>query len=73
MSKTPEDTLDYFKEMANTQSHWSNERAISKKGGSIEVNVLTMVNAKFDALIKRMDKMSVNTLSSTSLSSLYEL
>lgn len=67
MSKTPEDALDLFEEMANTQSLWSNERAISKKGRSIKVDVLTMANAKLDALIKRMDKMNVNAISSSSL------
>ena len=53
MSKTSEDALDLFKEMANTQSFWSNVRAISKKAGSIEVDSLTMLNAKLDFLSKR--------------------
>ena len=47
MSKTPEDALDLIEEMANTQSLWTNERAISRKGGSIEVDVFTMVNEKW--------------------------
>ena len=71
MSKTPEDALELFEEMANTQSLWSNERAISKRGGAIEVDGLTMLNAKLDALTKRMDKMSVNSISN--LSSFCEL
>ena len=50
MSKTPEDALDLIEEMANTQSLWTNERAISRKGGPIEVDVLTMLNAKLDSL-----------------------
>ena len=57
MSKTPEDALDLFEEMANTQSLWSNERAIQKKGGSMEVDNLIMINAKLDALSKRMNQM----------------
>ena len=69
MSKTPEDALDLFEEMANTQSLWSNERTIPKKAGSIEVDSLTMVNAKLDALTKRIDKMSVNAISSSVSSS----
>ena len=69
MSKTPEDALELFEEMANTQSLWSNERAISKRGGAIEVDGLTMLNAKLDALTKRMDKMSVNSISNLSSSS----
>ena len=34
MSKTLEDALELIEEMANTQSLWSNERAIPRKGGS---------------------------------------
>ena len=43
MSKTPEDALELFKEMENTQSLWANKRAIPKKGVAIEIDVLTMV------------------------------
>ena len=65
MSKTPEDALDLFEEMANTQSLWSNATTISKKTGSIEVDSLTMLNAKLDSLSKRIDKMSVNVVSTS--------
>ena len=73
MSKTPEDALDLFEEMANTQSLWSNVRAIPKKVGSIEVDSLTMLNAKMDSLSKRIDKISVNVVSTSPLSSFCEL
>ena len=73
MSKTPEDALDLFEEMANTQSFWSNARAILKKVRSIEVNILTILNAKLDSLSKRIYKMSVNTISTSPLSSFCEL
>ena len=73
MSKTPEDALDLFEEMANTQSLWSNARAIPNKVGSIEVESLTMLNAKLDSLSKRIDKMSINAVSTSSLSSFCEL
>ena len=73
MSKMPGDALDLIKEMANTQSLWTNERAISRKGGSIEVDVLTMVNARLDSLSKRIDKMSVKAVSTSPLSSFCEL
>ena len=63
MLKTPEDALDLFKEMANTQSLWSNERTIIKKAGAIDVDNLTMLNANFDALTKRIDKVNVNVVS----------
>ena len=68
MSKTPEDALDLFEEMANTQSLWSNERTITKKAGAIDVDSLTMQNAKLDALTKRMDKVNVNAVSTLSSS-----
>ena len=63
MSKTPEDALDLFKEMANIQSLWSNERTITKKAIALEVDSLTMLNAKLDALTKRMNKVNVNSVS----------
>ena len=67
MSKTPEDALDLFEEMANTQSLWSNTRAIPKKAGSIELDSLT----KLDSLSKRIDKMSINVVSTSPFSSFY--
>ena len=73
MSKTPEDALDLFEEMANTQILWYNARDIPKKAGSIEVDSLTMLNAKLDFLSKRIDKMSVNIVSTSPLSSFCEL
>ena len=73
MSKTPEDALDLFEEMANTQSLSSNTRAIPKKAGSFEVDSLTMLNAKLDSLSKRIDKMSVNIVSTSPLSSFCKL
>ena len=72
MSKTPEDALNLFEEMANTYSLWSNERAMTRKGGTLDMDRLTMMNAKLDALIKRIDKMGLNAISS-SISSSYEL
>ena len=73
MSKTPKDIIDLIKEMANTQSLWSNKRDISRKRGSIEVDIFTMVNAKLDSLSKKIDKMSVNIISTSLLSSFCEL
>ena len=73
MSKMPEDALDLIEKIANTHSLWSNERAISRKGGPIEVKVLTMLNIKLDSLSKRIDKMSVNVVSTSLLSSFCEL
>ena len=73
MSKTPEDALDLIEEMANTQSLWTNERSISRKGVPIEVDVLTILNVKLDYLSKRIDKMSVNAVSTSPLSSFCEL
>ena len=69
MSKTPEDALELFEEMTNTQSLWSNERVISRKVGAMDVDGMTMINAKLDALTRKIDKPSLNTIS-TSLSPL---
>ena len=69
MSKTLEDTLELFEEMAITQSLWANERAILRKGGVMDVDRMTMMNAKLDALTKRIDKMCLNVISPTLVSS----
>ena len=63
MSKTPKDALDLFEEMVNIKSLLSNERTITKKAGAIKVDSLTMLNAKLDALTKRMDKVNVIAIS----------
>ena len=47
--------------------------AIPKKVGSIKVDSLTMLNTKLDSLSKRIDKMSVNAVSTSPLSSFCEL
>ena len=62
MSKTPEDALNFFKEMAVTQSLWANERAILRKRGAMDVDGMSMMNAKLDALTKRIDKMGLNVI-----------
>ena len=62
MSKTLEDALDLFEEIANTQSLWSNERTITKIAGAREVDNFTMLNAKLNALTKRIDKVNVNAV-----------
>ena len=68
MSKTPENAFELFEEMANTQSLWSSERNISKRGGAIKVDSLTMLNVKLYTLTKRMNRMSVNAISNLSVS-----
>ena len=68
MSKIPEDALDLFEEMANTQSLWSNERTITKIAGAREVENFSMLNAKLNTLTKRMDKVNVNAVSTLSSS-----
>ena len=71
MSKTPKDALELFKNMENTQSLWANERVIPRKGGKIKIEGLIMVNAKLDALTKRMDKMGLNAISSSTCELFY--
>ena len=51
---------------------WANERAIPRKGGAMDMDGMTIMNAKLDALIKRIDKMGLNAISS-SISSSCEL
>ena len=51
--------------MANTQSLWSNERAIPRKRGAMDVDGMTMMNAKLDALTRRIYKLGLNAISSS--------
>ena len=55
--------------MANTQSLWSNERAIPRKWGAMDVDGMSLMNAKLDALTRRIGKMSLNAISPTLVSS----
>ena len=64
MSKTPEDALNLFKKMVNTKSLWSNKRAMPRKGRALDIDGLTIMNAKLDTLIKRIDKIGLNAISS---------
>ena len=48
---------------------WANERAIPRKGGAMDMDGMTIMNAKLDALIKRIDKMGLNAILPTLVSS----
>ena len=69
MSQTLKDTLELLEKMDNTQSLWSNERVIPRKGKVMDMDEMTMMNAKLDALTKKIDKMGLNTISPTLVSS----
>jgi len=51
MNKTEDETYNLIKEMAPNNFQWSNERGRSKHiGDKLEVDALTLLNAKVDAM-----------------------
>ena len=55
--------------MAITQSLWANERVIPRNRGAMDMDGMTMMNAKLGALTKRIDKMGLNAILPTLVSS----
>jgi len=52
--------------MALNNFQWSNERGWPKKvGGKLEVEALTLLNAKVDAMTHRLERLNVNAVSSS--------
>ena len=71
MSKSLDEGYNLIESIAQNHYQWSSERssAASKKVlGKYEVDTLTLLAQKVDALAHRFDKLSVNTASATNIS-----
>ena len=65
MNKTHQEAMDLIEDMALNNFQWggNDTRVVRKQmGGVLEVDGLTAINAKLDALTKRLDKMHVNSV-----------
>ena len=65
MNKTHQEAMDLIEDMALNSFQWggNDTRVVRKQmGGVLEVDGLTAINAKLDALTKRLDKMHVNSV-----------
>ena len=66
MSKTEDKAYNLIKEMALNNFQWSTERGQPKRvGGKLEVDALTLLFAKLDAMTQRLDRMNVNVVNSS--------
>jgi len=65
MSKTEEEAYNLIEEMALNNYQWSNERRQPKRvGGKYEIDALTLLTAKMDAMTQKSDKLNVNAVNS---------
>ena len=65
MSKTEDEAYNLIEEMALNSFQWSIERGQPKRiGGKLEVDALTLLSTKVDAMTQRLDRMNVNAVNS---------
>jgi len=66
MSKFKNEAYNLIEEMALNNFQWSTERTQPKRvGGKLEVDAITLLSAKVDAMTKRLDQMNVNAMNSS--------
>ena len=58
--KTPEESLELFENMAKNNFQWSNGRQKQKVAGIHELDIMTTIVAKVDALAKKVDGMHLS-------------
>ena len=65
MSKTEDVAYNLIEEMALNNYQWSSERGQPKMvGGKYDINALTLLTAKVDAMTQKLDKLNVNAVNS---------
>jgi len=65
MSKTKEEVYNLIEEMALNNYQWLSERGQPKRvGGKYEINALTLLTAKMDAMTQKLDKLNVHAVNS---------
>ena len=61
MRKTEDEAFNLIEEMALNNYQWSSERGQPKRvGGKFDVDTLTLLSAKMDAMTKKLDRLNVN-------------
>jgi len=72
-SKTEEETFDLIEEMTLNNYQWSNERRRPKRvGGKYDVDALTLLTVKMDAMTQKLDRLNVNVVNSYASSRSYD-
>ena len=65
MSKTEEEAYNLIKKMALNNYQWSSERGQPKRvRGKYNIDALTLLTAKMDAMTQKLDKLNVNAVNS---------
>jgi len=73
MSKAEDEAYNLIEEVALNNFQWSTEQAQPRLvGGKLEVDTITFLSTKVDAMTKRLDQMNVNVVTS-SVPSPYEI
>ena len=68
MNKTEDEAYNLIEEMALNNFQWSTKRGQPKQvGGKLEVDALTLLSTKVDAMTQRLDRMNVNAVNSNAL------
>ena len=66
MSKTEDEAYNLIEEMTLNIFQWSIYRTQPKRvRGKLEVNAITLLSAKLDAMTQRLDQMNVNAVNSS--------
>ena len=66
MNKIEDEAYSLIEDMALNNFQWSTERGQLKwVGDKLEVDTLTLLSAKVDAMTQRLDRMNVNTVNSS--------
>jgi len=66
MNKTEDEVYNLIEEMTLNNYQWSNECDQPKRvGGKIEVDALTLLTTKVDAMTQRLDQLNVNAVNSS--------
>ncbi|KAJ9170187.1 hypothetical protein P3X46_018314 [Hevea brasiliensis] len=67
MEKTVPQALELLERVAYHNYEWSNERENARKiAGVLEVDALSMINAQFDQLTRKLEKMQANAVGTNS-------
>ena len=65
MNKAEDKAYNLIEEMALNNFQWSTKRGQPKQvGGKLEVDALTLLSGKVDAMTQRLDRMNVNAVNS---------
>ena len=59
--KTPEESLLLFENMAKNNHQWSNDRLRQRAAGIYEIDMMTSIAGKVDALAKKVDGVGISS------------